>query len=68
MKRYPLINPTFTIAEMGFSTLYGHFDLELGTLRFAVATWDGVNEELEHFDDYKAAKDYFNELTTAEVL
>jgi len=62
-----MINPTFSIASMGFTEFVGHFDVELGTLRFAVITNDSVNEDIEFFDVYDDAKRYYVQLTQPEV-
>jgi hypothetical protein len=62
-----MINPTFPIASMGFTEFVGHFDVALGTLRFAVITDDSVNKDIEFFDVYDDAKRYYFQLTQPEV-
>ena len=63
-----MVNRTFTIASMGFTEFLGHFDIELGTLRFAVINDDpSAIPSIEFFAVYQDALNHFHQLTQPEV-
>jgi hypothetical protein len=66
-----MVNRTFTIASMGFTEFLGHFDIELGTLRFAVINDDPDAEPtptIQFFANYQDALNCFHDLTQPEVV
>jgi hypothetical protein len=58
-----MIKRTFTIAEASFSELVGHFDTDLGTLRYAVINGEGEFLTIEFFDAYADAREHFITIT-----